>query len=260
MNEVERSGVRRVKILKAQDQRLRLRERLERVGQIAQRTGRDVAGGRAGEAPDATQRLGDRQIGFAGTVLLDAAGVRDQRGVSLRQRREIHAEQARFTAAGLPAHEHDATLAAARALERRVQASQLRAAPHPGAGFDRWTADLARRARFGRAGQGADEAVSEAVGRLHEARAPRRVAQRVADLFQRRLQHRVADGNFSPEGREQLLLLDQAPWVFHQVTKHRERLRPQHDRPPVAPELLAMEIQVERRESQIAAAVNGSSV
>jgi hypothetical protein len=92
--------------------------------------------------------------------------------------------------------------------------------------------------RFGEleGGHRGNEAVATAMRRGNKLRCPRRVTQRLANLGDAHLQHRITDGRTRPDGGEQLLFGHEPTGMSHQMVQHSESFGLQCDGLRAVPE------------------------
>ncbi len=258
---VERGGVAPVQVLEPESDRRLRRQRLDRLGQLAQHplphgarrrplerpqlggadqrrhlrqprrrvAPEDGNDGAPRFAPQAREGLEQRQVGLARPVVLDAATGGDEQPVAGGAGQEgLH--RRRLADARLARDEDDLALAAPGAIQARAQLRQRALAAHDVIGPPEARAHR-RRVRHRR-----DEPVTPPVDGLDVARAPGVVAQRVPDLLDAGGERRVAHRHAGPDGREEVVLAHERPGPADQGGQHRRRLRRQPDLPRAPPE------------------------
>ena len=91
----------------------------------------------------------------------------------------------------------------------------------------------------------ADEAITAAMHGLNEARLPRIIVERGANLAHRDLEHGVADEHARPDGVEEIVLRHQATPMLGEMAEQRERLGRQRHLLGAAPDALVGTVEAE---------------
>jgi hypothetical protein len=200
------------------------------------------------QTAEAPERLEERQIGLAGSEVLDAlaAGRSDAAAV---ERPHEGVDERRLADARLAGDEHDAPGPRLRLREPALELLQLRLA-----------ADEARRRELdvsrglGEAGAAVavasdrrDEAVPAPRDRLDEARGGRVVPEERPQLADVAAQQALAHVRVRPHGLRQLRARHEPRRVRREVRQHRERLPAKRQALRAPPELLVGEVQSKRR-------------
>src|SRR5262249_32520494 len=191
------------------------------------------------------KRLENRQIRFAGTVLIDALPAPDGPPVGVTDLRQEQFHQGGLADPQLSGHEHELPLSLHRAPQERMQTSELGLSAHQ-RGRRRRGHGGTRGAGGGRGGHGPDESESSPVGRLDISRRARRVSERFAQIANAARQRRVAHDRVAPDRGEQLRFRDQPRAVLDEVSQDGECTRRQRESPRTAPRPLVLELQANR--------------
>ena len=218
-------------------QRRDLRGRLER-GQLRQP--RRCATAQQGDVvlalvlpAEPGQRLEQRLVGFAGSVLLDAVGSRDAPSdlvVECRRERPRRAPSCRFRAR-LSGRRSVSTPVRASADERASCASAASRPTIDPAGWASGVSTGRSTAAVAVGGAGRQKPEAAPVHRLDEPRRTRIVLERLSQLLNAGRQRGVADGCVRPDRSKQLFLGDDLLGSLDERAQHRERLRRDAGRP-----------------------------
>jgi hypothetical protein len=279
-HEVERRGIAPVQVLEQEHERRLVRERLERLGHLAQhalaRRAEQLArealapggvaqrgqlhepGGRVarepgldarsmGTAAEPAQRVEHGQIRLALAEGLEALAARDQSHAAALDLAQARLDERGLADSGRAAHEHDAALALQRPLVRGAELVELGAAADERAGALGCRSRRGRGRGFSAPRQLAQERIPAAVARLDPARRARVVAQRHAQLAHAHLEHAVGHRRAAPHLVEQLVLRHQAPGPLREVAQERIRTRGERDALGAEPQTLVDGVQARLR-------------